>query len=127
MRAAAVAFAIVTNLSLAFVGPADAQMFATPSTWLERVDREHYKMVPRNGHVHATGHVEEVDSGSGTITLWTGEIQSPDRSIWMPPMRMTFHVTNRRVLRGLQFGDSVAFEAARLRNAVMITNLRKLP
>jgi Cu/Ag efflux protein CusF len=71
------------------------------------------------------GRVEAVDIGPGIITLWSTEIQSPDRTIWMPPMRMTYHVTHRRMLRGVQPGDVVEFEAARLRNAVMITKLRK--
>lgn len=128
MRTAAILFAIATNAILALPGMnAAAQEFATPSAWLDQLDREHHKMVSPAGHVHATGHVEEVDIGPATIILWTGEIRSRDGSIWMPPMRMTFHATNRRMLRGLQPGDTVAFEAARLRNAVMITNIRKLP
>jgi len=40
-------------------------------------------------------------------------------------MEMLFHVTNRRMLKGLRPGDLMEFEAARLRNAVMITNIRK--
>lgn len=107
--------------------PALGQEFGTPSAWLEQLDREHHKMVSPAGHVHATGQVEEVDVGPGTIILWTGEIQSRDGSIWMPPMRMKFHATNRRMLQGLKPGDAVAFEAARLRNSVMITSIRKLP
>lgn len=119
-------FAIVINAVLTVAGlSARAQEFATPSAWLEQVDREHHKMVSPAGHAHATGQVEAVDAGPGTITLWTGEVQNRERSIWMPPMRMTFHVTNRRMLRGLQPGDTVAFTAARLRNAVMITDIRK--
>jgi len=120
------AIAAPAALALSGLGAA-AQEFGTPSAWLERLDRDHHRMVSPAGHVHASGRVEDVDAGPGTITLWTGEIQNSDRSIWMPPMLMKFHVTNRRLLRGLQPGDAISFEAARLRNAVMITSIRKLP
>jgi Cu/Ag efflux protein CusF len=43
----------------------------------------------------------------------------------MQAMEMPFHVTNRRMLRDLRPGDFVQFEVARLRNAVMITNIRR--
>jgi len=56
----------------------------------------------------------------------TEQMESPDKTIWMTAMRMVFHVTNRRMLDGLRPGDAVEFEAARLRNAVMITNIRKV-
>jgi Cu/Ag efflux protein CusF len=101
-----------------------AQQFATPGAWLERLDREHHNMVSPAGHVHAKGVVEAVDAG-GIITLWHTEISNKEKTIWMPPMRMTFHVINRRMLRDISPGDVVQFEAARLRNAVMITKLRK--
>jgi Cu/Ag efflux protein CusF len=105
---------------------ANAQEPAAASAWLDRLDREHNNIVSRAGHVHATGHVESVDVGPGTVTIWAREMQSSDKSIWMPAMRMVFHVTNRRMLKGLQPQDAVAFEAARLRNAVMITDIRKV-
>jgi len=105
--------------------PANAQDLATPSDWLDRLDREHNQMVSKGGHVHARGQIEAVDIGPGTVTILSEEMESPDKTIWMPAMRMVFHVTNRRMLQGLKRGDDVEFEAARLRNAVMITNIRK--
>ena len=73
------------------------------------------------------GQIEAVDVEGGIVTMWHRELGSPDRSIWMPGMRMVFHATNRAMLRGLRPGDRVAFEAVRLRNAVMVTSIRKLP
>ncbi len=106
--------------------PASGQELTSPSEWLSKLDREHDQLVAKSGHVHARGQIQVIDIGPGTITLLTEEMESPDKSIWMPAMRMVFHVTNRRMLEGLQPGDAVEFEAARLRNAVMITNVRKL-
>lgn len=101
------------------------QEHTTPSAWLDRLDREHNHLVSKGGHVHARGHVQAVDTDPGTVTIRSEEMESPDKSIWMPAMEMLFHVTNRRMLHGLRPGDAVEFEATRLRNAVMITNIRK--
>lgn len=73
------------------------------------------------------GQIEAVDLDDGTITIRHVELQSPDKSIWMPAMRMVFHAINSGMLNGLHAGDRVDFEAVRLRNAVMLTRLRKLP
>ena len=62
---------------------------------------------------------------AASVTILTEEMESADGSIRMRAMEMPFHVTNRRMLKGLRPGDLVEFEAARLRNAVMITNIRK--
>jgi len=108
------------------IAPTNGQELTTPSAWLDKLDREHNHLISRAGHVHARGQVQAVDAGPGTVTILSEEMQSPDKSIWMPAMRMVFHVTNRRMLKGLRSGDAVEFEAARLRNAVMITNIRKV-
>lgn len=121
IKSAVVAMAIVMIAQ----APVRSQVLTTPSDWLEKLDREHNHLVPRAGHVHARGQVLAVDIGPGTITILSEEMESPDKTIWMPAMRMVFHVTNRRMLHGLHPGDAVEFEAARLRNAVMITNIRK--
>ena len=127
MRTRLKAIASTTGMIAAlFTFQTNAQEPTAASAWLDRLDREHNNIVSRAGHVHATGQVESVDVGPGTVTLWTKEIQSSDKSIWMPAMRMVFHVTNRRMLKGLRPEDTVVFEAARLRNAVMITDIRKL-
>ena len=104
----------------------NGQELTRPSDWLDKLDREHNRLVSKDGHVHARGQVQAIDIGPGTVTILSEEMASPDKSIWMPAMRMVFHVTNRRVLGGLRPGDKVEFEAARLRNAVMITKIRKV-
>ena len=96
------------------------------SGWLEELDRTHSRAGPER-HVHSRGQIETVDIEQGTVTIWHWQLESPDKSIWMPAMRMVFHTTNRAMLRGLRAGDRVAFEAVRLRNAVMVTRIRKLP
>ena len=117
------ALALVLALASA---PASGQETASPSDWLDRLDRHHRHLVSQQGHAHAKGHVQAVDAGPGTITLVADEMRSPDNTIWMPAMRMVFHVTNRQLLQGIRPGDSVKFEAARLRGAVMIVDLRKV-
>lgn len=92
---------------------------------MNKLDREHNHMVTREGHVHARGQVEAVDPRGVSVTIVTEQMASADRTIWMPAMKMVFHVTNRAMLKGVRPGDRVEFEAARLRNAVMITSIRK--
>lgn len=110
-----------------FLGSAAAQpLIATQSDWMEKLDRQHNYLVPPSGHVHARGRIQAIDTGPGaSITIFTEKMESPDGSIRMQAMEMPFHVTNRRMLKGLRPGDLVEFEAARLKNAVMITNIRK--
>ena len=127
MRQAAVSTAIAFGLAL-FLRPAAAQILTpTPSEWMDKLDREHKHLVSPSGHVHARGQVQAVDMGPGaaSVTILTEDMESPDGSIRMRAMEMPFHVTNPRMLKGLRPGDFVEFEAARLRNAVMITNIRK--
>jgi len=122
MLSAAAAWVLV-----GFAGfPTNGQELTRPSEWLDKLDREHNQLVSRAGHVHARGQVQAIDVDAAAVTVLSDEIESPDKSIWMPAMRMVFHVTNRRMLKGLRPGDAVEFEAARLRNAVMITNIRKV-
>ena len=126
-QAAAVLAAITFGLATLF-SPAVAQMLTpTPSEWMDKLDREHKHLVSPSGHVHARGQVQALDMGPGaaSVTILTEDMESPDGSIRMRAMEMPFHVTNPRMLKGLRPGDFVEFEAARLRNAVMITNIRK--
>ena len=109
--------------------PAEAQtLTTTPSEWMEKLDREHRYLVSPSGHVHAKGQIRAIDPGSGaapSVTILTEDMQSADGSIRMRAMEMPFHVTNRRMLKDLRPGDFVQFEVAKLRNAVMITGIRK--
>lgn len=105
---------------------AHGQELLTPSGWLDKLDRDHNHLVSPAGHVQARGRVQVVDiQRPGSITILIDAVESADRTIRMPAMEMPFHVTNRRMLQGLRAGDVVDFEAARLKNAVMITNIRK--
>jgi len=100
----------------------------TPSEWMEKLDREHRYLISPLGHVHAKGQIRAIDTGSGaapSVTILTEDMQSADGSIRMRAMEMPFHVTNRRMLKDLRPGDFVQFEVAKLRNAVMITDIRK--
>lgn len=93
--------------------------------FLKTLDREHEVLVPQSGHAHATGQVKTVDIESGTVRIASLAIESPDKSISRPPAEALFHVTNRDLLRGLEPGDMVEFQVARIRGAVMITKLKK--
>ncbi|MBJ7406429.1 MAG: copper-binding protein [Bradyrhizobium sp.] len=125
----AVVFVAIALGSAAGIVPAAAQtLTSTPSEWMEKLNREHRYLVSPSGHVHAKGQIKAIDSGLGaapSVTILTEDMQSADGSIRMQAMEMPFHVTNRRMLKDLRPGDFVQFEVARLRNAVMITNIRK--
>ena len=127
----AVAGAVATSPAVVYVVlmpilAARSQELLTPSDWLDKLDRDHNKLVSPAGHVHARGRVQAVDTQRpGSITILNDAIESADRTIRMPAVEMPFHVTNRRMLQGLRAGDIVDFEAARLKNAVMITSIRK--
>ncbi len=66
--------------------PASGQALTSPSEWLDKLDREHDQLVSKSAHVHARGQIQIVDAGLGTITLLTEEMESPDKTIWMPAM-----------------------------------------
>ncbi len=111
---------------LRLIPAAHSQELLSPGDWLEKLDREHNKLVSPAGHVHARGRVLDVDiERPGSITILIDAVESADKTIRMPAMEMPFHVTNRRMLQGLRRGDVVDFEAARLKNAVMITGIQK--
>lgn len=128
MRQTIAVSAAITFGLVSFFNPAVAQVLtSTPSEWMDKLDREHKHLVSPSGHLHARGQVQALDMGPGaaSITILTEDMESPDSSIRMQAMEMPLHVTNPRMLKGLRPGDLVEFEAARLRNAVMITNIRK--
>lgn len=134
LRAALLALAGALAISSAIVcvvstpiHAAHGQELLSPSDWLEKLDREHNRMVSPAGHVYARGRVQAVDMDRpGAITILVDAMESADKTIRMPAMEMPFHVTNRRMLRGLRAGDVIDFGAARLKNAVMIISIRKV-
>lgn len=106
---------------------AHSQELLTPGDWLDKLDRDHNKLVSPAGHVYARGRVLNVDiERPGSITIRIDAVESTDKTIRMPAMEMPFHVTNHRMLQGLRPGDVIDFQAARLKNAVMITSIRKV-
>jgi Cu/Ag efflux protein CusF len=107
--------------------PTHSQQTLSPSEWLDRYDREHDVAIGRPHHVHARGLVLKVDVGPATVTILSDQLAGPDNAVLMPAMIMVFPVTNRKIVQGLQPRDEVHFEAARLGNKVVITNIRKLP
>ena len=113
----------LTALLIVVASSASAQGFKSQ---YEELDRAH-SHAGQQRHVHSRGRVEAVDVDAGVITMWHWELSSPDKSVWMPGMRMVFHTTKRAMLRSLKPGDHVAFEAVRLRNALMITKIQKSP
>ena len=125
----AVALAMSSAMVCVILTPipaAHGQELLSPGDWLDKLDREHNKLVSPAGRVHARGRVLDVDiERPGSITILIDAVESADKTIRMPAMEMPFHVTNRRMLQGLRRGDVVDFEAARLKNAVMITGIQK--
>lgn len=120
--------AAIVCVALTLLPAAYSQERVTPGGWLDQLDREHNNLVSSAGHVHARGKINAVDmQAPGSITITIHYVESADGTIRMPAMDMPFHVTNRRMLRGLRAGDVVEFTAARLRNAIMITNIGKAP
>lgn len=130
LRQAVTIAAMAFGFAIGFA-PAAAQILApTPSEWMDKLDREHRNLVSPSGHVHAKGQIRAIDMGSGaapSVTILTEDMESADGSIKMQAMEMPFHVTNRRMLKDLRPGDFVQFEVARLKNAVMITDIRRSP
>jgi Cu/Ag efflux protein CusF len=114
-------------MTAAFAAPLGLLSFGAnaqqQSGLMSELDRAHTQ-IDHEKHVYSLGTVESVDIGQGTMTIWHAELESPDKSIWMPTMRMTFHVTSKRMLKGLKPGDRIGFEAVRMRNAVLVTKIR---
>lgn len=110
---------VLSHPSLAYISGAE---------WLTRMEQiQAAKEIPSSRHVRAQGTVDQVDEGSGTISVFHPELRSPDSSIWMPAMHMVFHVTSKKMLNGLKPGDHIHFIVGRHRGAVMITHIDRRP
>lgn len=108
------------------IAPGLAFAAMTNIEWLSRMEQIELSRGTMADHVHAQGTVRAVDPGAGTVTVLHPEIGSADKSIWMPAMVMVFHVSRSEVLRGVKAGDTIRFEAARRRGAVMVTRITKI-
>jgi len=60
--------------------------------------------VPKNGDYDGKGVVTKVDLGLGSVEMDHEEIKNV-----MPPMRMEFYVSDKKMLDGLKVGDKVDF------------------
>lgn len=65
------------------------------------------------------GEVRKVDVEGGKVTVRHGEIKNLD----MPPMQMSFRVSNPDWLRSLQPGDKIRFSADKVNGQFTITAL----
>jgi len=65
------------------------------------------------------GEVRKVDAEGGKITVRHGEIKNLD----MPPMQMSFRVTNPQWLTAVQPGDKIRFSADKVNGQYTITAL----
>jgi Cu/Ag efflux protein CusF len=71
----------------------------------------------------AEGEVTKVDTAAGRLTLRHSGVKSLD----MPPMTMTFRVSDARLLQGVAAGDHVRFAARRLGGNYTVVALVKAP
>lgn len=92
--------------------------------WLNRMELFQRSQGDGARKVHVDVSVLKVDPGTA-LTVSHPEMQSPDRSIWMPAMEMTFHLTDPSQLRGIKAGDKVHIVVERKQGAVQITRVRK--
>ena len=69
------------------------------------------------------GEVMKIDKAGGRLTLKQGEIKSLD----MPPMTLTWRLSQPRLLDDLAVGDRVRFVGARIDGQYTITALTKAP
>ena len=59
---------------------------------------------PKNGDYNAKGVVTKIDLGVGSV-----ELDHEDIPGLMPPMRMEFYVSDKKLLDGVKVGDKVDF------------------
>lgn len=92
--------------------------------WLNRMELIQRSQGDGARKVHVDVSVVRVDPGVA-LTVLHPEMQSPDRSIAMPAMEMTFHLTDPSQALGIKAGDKVHIVVERVRGAVQITRVRR--
>lgn len=107
--------ALTTDRALASVSGID---------WLNRMELIQRSQGDGARKVHVDVSVVRVDPGVA-LTVLHPEMQSPDRSIAMPAMEMTFHLTDPAQALGIKAGDKVHIVVERVRGAVQITRVRR--
>jgi len=76
--------------------------------------------VPAAALALSEGMVKRVDLATGRIALAHGPIEN----LGMPPMTMTFEVTDKALLKGIKAGDKVRFRAEQIRDRLIVTSLK---
>lgn len=100
-------FAVLMAVSLPVALPALAQT-AAPATTPAAKDM-------------AQAEVRKIDKDSKKITLKHGEIKNLD----MPPMTMSFQVSDVALLEKIAVGDKIIFSAEKIKGAYVVTDLKK--
>lgn len=77
-------------------------------------------VIPKDGDYPAKGVVTKVNSEAGSI-----ELDHEDIPGVMPPMRMEFFVTDKKMLEGLSVGDKVDFTLRYKHPTETITSITK--
>jgi Cu(I)/Ag(I) efflux system periplasmic protein CusF len=71
----------------------------------------------------AEGEVRKVDAAQGKITIKHGAIKNLD----MPPMTMVYKAKPPSLLKDINEGDRISFEAEKVDGQYVVTSIRKLP
>lgn len=70
----------------------------------------------------AEGEVRRLDVANAKVTIRHGEIKSLD----MPPMTMVFTARPPSILKDLQVGDRIRFDAAEQNSQYIVTRIEKI-
>lgn len=71
----------------------------------------------------AEGEVRKVDAAQGKITIKHGAIKNLD----MPPMTMVYKAKPPTILKDINEGDRISFDAEKVDGQYVVTSIRKLP
>ena len=76
--------------------------------------------VPKNGDYDGKGVVTKIDLNIGSVEMDHEEIKDV-----MPPMRMEFYVSDKKMLDGIKVGDRVDFVLRYKDHTETVVNIRK--
>lgn len=77
--------------------------------------------VIKNGEYPGKGKITKINLGLGSVEMDHEEIKGV-----MPPMRMEFYVTDKKILDGLSIGDNVDFTLLYKDGTEKIASIKKL-
>lgn len=70
----------------------------------------------------AQGEVRRIDTANAKVTIRHGEIKKLD----MPPMTMVFVAQPPSILKGIQVGDQIRFDATEKNSQYIVTRIEKV-